>query len=145
MNHQSIFVNHVPCAFKPVQLGRSLNPISLMPNDVFPILPLNIVDHSQDIAPELRKKIGNRIFGCDDCLDICPFNINAQPSTEPHFQPTSWTLHPQLFQLASLSEGEFRSITKGSPTRRPKYEGFIRNAKIALQNQTPPPSSSAIQ
>ncbi len=94
-----------------------------------------------DIEPELRKKMGNRIFGCDDCLDICPFNINAQPTREPHFQPTPWTLHPQLSQLASLNEEEFRSMTKGSPTRRPKYEGFIRNAEIALQNQTPPPSS----
>ncbi len=98
-----------------------------------------------DIAPELRKKMGNRIFGCDDCLDICPFNVNAQATVEPHFQPSSWTIHPQLSQLASLNEEEFRSMTKGSPTRRPKYEGFIRNAKIGLKNQTPPPSSTAIQ
>ena len=88
-----------------------------------------------DIAPELRKRIGNRIFGCDDCLDICPFNINAKPTTEPYFQPLSWTLAPQLSQLTTLSDDEFRSMTQGSPTRRPKYEGFIRNAEIALQNQ----------
>ena len=98
-----------------------------------------------DIAPELRKKIGNRIFGCDDCLDICPFNVNAQPTLESSFQPSSWTLHPPLSQLASLSQEKFLTMTKGSPLRRPKYDGFLRNAQIALQNQTPLPSSTATQ
>jgi epoxyqueuosine reductase len=100
-----------------------------------------------DLAPELRKKMGNRIFGCDDCLDICPFNVNARPTDEPYFQPLSWTLHPQPSQLTSLTQEEFRSLTKGSPLRRPKYEGFIRNAKIALHNQVPTPlsHSTAIQ
>ena len=96
-----------------------------------------------DIPIDLRKKMGNRIFGCDDCLDICPFNVNAQLTNETSFQPLSWTLQPQLSQLASLTQEEFRSLTKGSPTRRPKHEGFIRNVEIALQNQTHPPSSTA--
>ena len=95
-----------------------------------------------DIAPELRGKMGNRIFGCDDCLDICPFNVNSQPTQEPHFQPEPWTLHPQLSQLTSISQEEFLSMTKGSPMRRPKYVGFIRNANIALQNQIKPPSTA---
>jgi len=98
-----------------------------------------------DIPLELRKKMGNRIFGCDDCLDICPFNVNAQPTLEPHFQPSSWTLHPQLPQLASLTQEEFQSMTKKSPLRRPKYEGFKRNAEIALANQTLPASSTETQ
>jgi len=98
-----------------------------------------------DIPLELRKKMGNRIFGCDDCLDICPFNVNAQPTLEPHFQPSSWTLHPQLPQLASLTQEEFQSMTKKSPLRRPKYEGFKRNAEIALANQTVPASSTETQ
>jgi epoxyqueuosine reductase len=98
-----------------------------------------------DIAPDLQKKMGNRIFGCDDCLDICPFNVNAQPTIESHFQPSSWTLHPPLSQLASLSQNEFLTMTKKSSLRRPKYEGFLRNTQIALQNQTPSPSSTATQ
>ena len=98
-----------------------------------------------EIAPELRKKMGNRIFGCDDCLDICPFNIHAQPTHESNFQPRSWTLHPQPLQLVSITQDEFRALTKGSPIRRPKYEGFIRNAEIALTNQTPSPSSTVTQ
>jgi epoxyqueuosine reductase len=99
----------------------------------------------EDIPIELRKKMGNRIFGCDDCIDICPFNVNAQPTTEPSFQPSSWTLHPQLPRLASLTQEEFHSMTKGSPLRRPKYEGFQRNIKIALNNQAPTSSSTSTQ
>ncbi len=91
-----------------------------------------------DIEPELRKKIGNRIFGCDDCLDICPFNVNAQPTHEPHFQPTAWTLHPQLSNLASQNEEEFRAMSKGSPIRRAKHQGFQRNVEIARKNSSPP-------
>lgn len=98
-----------------------------------------------DIPLELRKKMGNRIFGCDDCLDICPFNINAQPTLEPSFQPSSWTVHPQLLRLASLTQEEFRSLTKGSPVRRPKFEGFQRNIEIALNNQKPTSSSTSTQ
>lgn len=93
-----------------------------------------------ELSPELRKKIGNRIFGCDDCLDICPFNINAKPTAEPGFHPSSWTLHPRLSRLANLSEEEFDSLTKTSPLRRPKYEGFIRNVRTGLDNQ---PSSDS--
>jgi epoxyqueuosine reductase len=91
-----------------------------------------------DLPVELRKKIGNRIFGCDDCLDICPFNVNAKPTSEPGFQPSPWSLHPQLPTLANLTKEEFQSLTKGSPLRRPKHEGFIRNVQIGLENQTPP-------
>lgn len=98
-----------------------------------------------DLPVELRKKIGNRIFGCDDCLDICPFNVNAKPTSEPGFQPSPWTLHPQLPTLANLTKEEFQSLTKGSPLRRPKHEGFIRNVQIGLENQTPPDSLTIIR
>lgn len=98
-----------------------------------------------DIPSELREKMGNRIFGCDDCLDICPFNVNAVPTHEPHFQPSSWTLHPQLPELASLTQEEFLSLTRKSPLRRPKYEGFKRNAAIALENHRRTASSTSIQ
>ncbi|MEO6201922.1 MAG: tRNA epoxyqueuosine(34) reductase QueG, partial [Nitrospirales bacterium] len=90
-----------------------------------------------DVPAELRKKIGNRIFGCDDCLDICPFNVNANPTTEPGFQPFPWTLHPQLPSLVNLTKDEFLLLTKGSPLRRPKHEGFIRNVQIGLENHAP--------
>ena len=96
----------------------------------------------EELPAELRKKMGNRIFGCDDCLDICPFNINAKPTAESGFQPFPWTVHPQLPKLAALTKEEFHSLTEGSPLRRPKYEGFQRNVQIGLDNQTSPPSST---
>ncbi len=89
----------------------------------------------EDIPDEFRRKMGNRIFGCDDCLDICPFNIHAQPTLEPSFQPSPWALHPQLSKLKALPLEEFRARTKGSPIRRAKQEGFQRNIQIALNNQ----------
>lgn len=98
-----------------------------------------------DIPLDLRKKMGNRIFGCDDCLDICPFNVNAQPTAEPGFQPSAWTLHPRLSELSALTQEEFSTMTKRSPIRRSKYEGFQRNIEIAFNNQTPPSSSTSTQ
>lgn len=90
-----------------------------------------------DLSPEVSKKIGNRIFGCDDCLDICPFNVNAKPTAERGFHPAPWTLHPPLSELASLTREEFHALTKHSPLRRPKYEGFLRNVRIGLNNRLP--------
>ena len=98
-----------------------------------------------DIPPDIRKKMGNRIFGCDDCLDICPFNVNAQPTIEPSFQPSDWTLHPRLPALSALSQEEFRTMTKGSPLRRAKHQGFQRNLAIALNNQTQSSPSTSTQ
>jgi epoxyqueuosine reductase len=92
---------------------------------------------SQDLPSELRKKMGNKIFGCDDCLDICPFNINAKPTSEPGFHPSPLILNPPLSILANITKEEFQSLTKDSPLRRPKHSGFIRNVQISLENQKP--------
>jgi epoxyqueuosine reductase len=92
--------------------------------------------NEHDLSPEIRKKIGNKIFGCDDCLDICPFNVHAKPTGELAFHPTSLTLHPHLPTLANLSQEEFHALTKHSPLRRAKHEGFIRNVRIGLNNLT---------
>ncbi len=97
----------------------------------------------EEISGELKNQMGNRIFGCDDCLDICPYNVHAHPTPEPGFQPTPWTLHPKLSQLADISEEEFQTLTEGSPIRRAKHDGFRRNVKIGLTNQST--SSRSIQ
>ena len=105
------------------------------------------IEHRGDfgeIPTERQKQIGNRIFGCDDCLDICPFNNNAHATHESAFQPLPWTLHPQLSKLSMLTQDEFKRITKGSPIRRAKYGGFQRNVQAALQNESSS-SSTATQ
>ncbi|HEV8540111.1 MAG TPA: tRNA epoxyqueuosine(34) reductase QueG [Nitrospiraceae bacterium] len=89
------------------------------------------------IAEDLAGRMGNRIFGCDDCLDVCPYNVNASPTDEPAFQPSPLTLSPNLAGLNGLDEDEFASTFRGSPIRRAKHAGFLRNVRIARRNQNP--------
>lgn len=86
------------------------------------------------IPDELVPKLGNRIFGCDDCLDACPYNVNATPTTEPAFQPSSLTLAPDLATLADMDADRFASTFRRSPIRRATPAGFLRNIRWALQN-----------
>ncbi len=125
--------------------GAIVEPYLLDAERCISYLTIEYRGNQDDLPGDLRKKIGNRIFGCDDCLDICPFNINAKPTSERGFQPSPWTLHPELPKLANLTKDEFLLLTKGSPLRRPKYEGFIRNVQIGLDNQTPTDSPTVIR
>jgi epoxyqueuosine reductase len=88
------------------------------------------------IPDELASQMGNRIFGCDDCLDICPFNLQADATNEPAFAPTPLTLAPNLQALAEVSEERFASDFKGSPLKRAKRSGLLRNVEIAQENHT---------
>jgi epoxyqueuosine reductase len=106
---------------------------------------LTIELHKPDdrIPEELAGRMGNRIFGCDDCLDVCPYNVNASPAAEPAFQPSLQTLSPGLAELHKLDEETFVSTFRRSPIRRAKHAGFLRNVGIALRNlaRTTSPSS----
>ncbi len=102
------------------------------------------------LPEELRRGIGNRIFGCDDCLDICPYNHQAEPTSEPGFQPTTLTTSPSLRGLMNMNEATFAATFKHSPVRRAKHAGLQRNVSWALANdaktagyRTPAPSSTA--
>ncbi len=86
------------------------------------------------IPRELRPLIGNRIFGCDDCQDVCPWNRFAVPSDEPDFRPASGNLHPRLRELLGISREEFERRFKESPIKRAKYAGFLRNVAVAMGN-----------
>lgn len=87
------------------------------------------------IPDELQSRLGNRIFGCDDCLDVCPFNLQAEPTQEPAFQPTPMTLAPSLDTLSRMDEATFSSTFQQSPIRRAKHAGFLRNVAMAQRNQ----------
>ncbi|WHZ13426.1 MAG: Epoxyqueuosine reductase QueG [Nitrospira sp.] len=91
------------------------------------------------VPDDLRRGIGNRIFGCDDCLDVCPYNLQAEPTSEPGFQPTSLTKAPSLLQLTRMTEQTFAVTFKQSPIRRAKYIGFQRNLSWATANETMTP------
>jgi epoxyqueuosine reductase len=82
----------------------------------------------------LRPLIGNHIFGCDICQEICPYNVKARSSSEPAFAPRDGLHAPELIGLLSLSEAEFRRRFHGSPVLRAKRRGFLRNVAVALGN-----------
>jgi epoxyqueuosine reductase len=87
------------------------------------------------VADELQPRMGNKIFGCDDCLDVCPFNLRAEPTQEPAFQPTALTLAPHLDTLAQIGEADFANEFRHSPIRRAKHAGLLRNISIARRNR----------
>jgi epoxyqueuosine reductase len=89
------------------------------------------------ISPELQGGMGNKIFGCDDCLDVCPFNLRAEPTQEHAFQPSRWSLSPHLNELSQLDEQTFATIFEQSPIRRAKHQGLLRNVAIAQRNLKP--------
>jgi epoxyqueuosine reductase len=86
------------------------------------------------IPLEFRALIGNRIFGCDDCLDACPWNRFAQVSRETAFSARRSTAGMSLRDYLKLSDSEFRALFKNSPIKRIKRCGFLRNVCVALGN-----------
>jgi epoxyqueuosine reductase len=89
----------------------------------------------KDAIPlELRPLIGDRIFGCDDCLDACPWNRFAQVSRESAFAARRSTSQFALRDYLKLSESEFRNLFRNSPIKRIKRRGFLRNVCVALGN-----------
>ena len=86
------------------------------------------------IPEELRAPIGNRVFGCDDCQMVCPWNRFAKPTEQSDFQPRHQLDNAELAELFRWSEEEFLSRTEGSPLRRAGYERWLRNLAVGLGN-----------
>ena len=88
-----------------------------------------------DVPDELKSFMENHIFGCDICQDVCPWNKKfAKVTAEKSFYPRKHNLNPNLAELSGMTHEEFRKRNKKSPVKRSKYEGFMRNVKIALDN-----------
>ena len=92
------------------------------------------------IPLEFRRAMGNRIFGCDDCQLVCPWNKFARPGPEPDFAPRHGLDAERLTTLFAWTEAEWSARTAGSALRRPGYLGWLRNIAVALGNA---PSSTA--
>jgi len=86
------------------------------------------------IPRELRPLMGNLIFGCDLCQDVCPWNKFAKVAPEAAFLPRAGNVTPSLVELLELTPDEFRLRYRGSPILRAKYGGFLRNVCVALGN-----------
>jgi epoxyqueuosine reductase len=95
------------------------------------------IEHKGMIPVELRPLIGNRIYGCDDCLAVCPWNKFARPAKEPDFLPRDGLTAPRLAALASLDDAAFRAMFAGSPIKRTGRDRFLRNVLIAIGNASP--------
>lgn len=86
------------------------------------------------IPEDLRPLIGNRVFGCDDCQLVCPWNRFAKPTQEDDFQPRHRLDNSSLAELFMWTEDEFLARTLGSPIRRTGYERWLRNLAVGLGN-----------
>jgi epoxyqueuosine reductase len=92
------------------------------------------IEKRGSIPEEMRAGMGQQVFGCDICQDVCPWNRKAAPSEKPEFQPREGLVNPALAWLAEISEEEFREKFRGSPIKRTKRTGLRRNALIAIGN-----------
>ena len=87
------------------------------------------------VPDEHRAGIGRHVFGCDICQDVCPWNRRAPETSEAAFAPRE--VAPPLEKLAALTEEEFRAMFAGSPVKRARYSGFLRNVAVAMGNAGP--------
>jgi epoxyqueuosine reductase len=92
------------------------------------------IEHKGHIAREFRAAMGNRIYGCDDCLAVCPWNKFASRTADAQLQPRIELTAPRLADLARLDDLAFRQVFSGSPIKRVGRDRFVRNVLIAIGN-----------
>jgi epoxyqueuosine reductase len=92
------------------------------------------IEHRGSIPRELRPLMGNLVFGCDICQDVCPWNKFAKVAPEREFHAREGNLTPALIGLLGMTREEFNLRFKDSPVKRAKHAGFLRNVAVALGN-----------
>jgi epoxyqueuosine reductase len=107
------------------------------------ISALTIEDHGS-VASERRAELGDWIFGCDVCQEVCPWNRHAPGSSEPAFQPRGGQASLPLAEVLALDERGFRERFRGSPLLRAKRRGLLRSAALVLGNRPHPPAFAAL-
>jgi len=96
------------------------------------------IEHAGPIPLELRPLMGNRIYGCDDCLAVCPWNRFAHADVHPGLRPRAELTAPYLVDLAALDDAGFRTMFSASPIKRIGRGRFVRNVLIAIGNAGDP-------
>ena len=136
---------------QPNQCGECSACLKVCPTDAFPspyvldarrCISYLTIENTGPIPEEFREPMGNRIFGCDDCQAICPWNKFAQFTTEKDFLPRHNVDSTHLVDLFLWTEDEFLARTEGSAIRRTGYDGWLRNLAVGLGNA---PSDIRIQ
>lgn len=128
---------------EPDHCGNCTSCLDICPTNAFPA-PYQIdarrcisyltIENKGPIPHEFRRAIGNRIYGCDDCLAICPWNKFASIAAEPKLRPRDDLNAPSLAFLAGLDDAQFRKFFSGSPVKRIGRNRFLRNVLIAIGN-----------
>lgn len=130
--------------FESDRCGSCTRCITACPTDA--ILPDRVIDaracisyHTIElkgaIPSDYRAGIGEWVFGCDICQQVCPWNLRfAEATSDPAFAPRPPLPNPSLIELLALSEEDFRVLFRGSPLKRTKRRGLLRNAAVALGN-----------
>ena len=95
---------------------------------------LTIEHRGDDIPQEVKPGMGNWVFGCDICQDVCPWNKFAERTTEERFMPRPGITETPITELLELDIEQFRDRFRGSAVKRTKFDGLVRNVMIADQN-----------
>lgn len=90
------------------------------------------IEYRGPVPDEMRASMGEHVFGCDICQEVCPWNSRAPVSEEPGFAPRPI---PPLEELERMTEGQFREFSRATPLARPKHAGFRRNVEVAIENR----------
>ncbi len=102
------------------------------------------IEHKGPVPDEFRTALGNRIYGCDDCLAVCPWNRFAQAARDLAFQPRAELTAPALADLLDLDDASFRELFSGSPIKRIGRDRLVRNALYAAGNSGSPALCGAV-
>jgi len=141
----SIFTTHVIEPDEPGSdhCGACTRCLDICPTKAFPApyqldarrcISYLTIEHKEHIAEEFRENIGNRVYGCDDCLAVCPWNKFAQSANEVRLAARTQTDNPPLEELLVLDDAGFRNRFSGTPIKRTGRDRFVRNVLIAAGN-----------
>ena len=128
--------------------------LDVCPTDAFPApyqldarrcISYLTIEHQGHIAREFREPIGNRIYGCDDCLAVCPWNKFARTASETKLQARDDLRAPRLAELVQLDDAAFRRRFAGSPIKRTGRDRFVRNVLIAIGNSGQPSLGALVE
>jgi epoxyqueuosine reductase len=128
--------------------------LDVCPTDAFPApyqldarrcISYLTIEHQGHIPREFREPIGNRIYGCDDCLAVCPWNKFARIASETRLQARDDLRAPRLAELVQLDDASFRRRFAGSPIKRTGRDRFVRNVLIAIGNSADPSLADLVE
>ena len=142
-----------PDAAEPERCGTCTACLDICPTDAFPA-PFQLdarrcisyltIEHRGPVDAALRPMLGNRIYGCDDCLAVCPWNKFARAGRDARLAAREDLRAPRLADLAALDDAGFRTLFAGSPIKRSGRDRFVRNVTYAIGNSADPSLRPAV-